>query len=362
MIVIMIDWIARQLMGFYYWLLYSVFPTTAIPLGTATDPPIVLIPGLIGFSTAKMGGLRYFNFDTSRTRRRLIFPDIPPMGDNTTRAHFVRAYLLGGTAIGTNGKTHVFSEAAYPEWSTEHPIDIIAHSQGTLTGYELLRMAPAGAVRTFVRVCGIGTTMDVTHEVVRRLDTAKDDSFLELFRLFGISSLLVYSAWAWNRINWVIPSTTRLLDMTHVLSAKASPIDVTRTAASGLQYRALASPVHTTIINIVCDTSTLTWLERIMLFNTAVAVAIMLETYLLGRLDVRDHDGFVDTDEQRLDGAIQVATVHEAATRANTAVPVELTIATNHMTTLTWLADGWLVPRAANGLQTAFEIMNRIRD
>jgi pimeloyl-ACP methyl ester carboxylesterase len=362
MIVIMIDWITRQFMGFYYWLVYSVFPTTTIPLGTASDPPIVLIPGLIGFSTAKMGGLRYFNFDTSRTQRRLIFPDIPPIGDNTTRAHLVRAYLLGGTAVDSNGKTHVFSEAAYPEWSKEHPIDIIAHSQGTLTGYELLRMAPDGAVRTFVRVCGIGTKMDIVQEVVRRLDTAKDDSFLEPFWMTGIFSLLIYSVWAWNKINWIIPSTTRLLDTTAVLSENASPIEVARTMASGLHYQALTPPVHTTIINIVCDTSLLTWPERIMLLNPITVVAVMLETYLLGRLDLREHDGIVDTDEQRLDGAIRVVCVHEAATRANTAVPVELTIATHHVTTLSWVADGLLVPRASNGLETAFEIMNLMRD
>jgi hypothetical protein len=138
----------------WYRIFYAIFYEQPIPEGGPNDPPIVFIPGLLGFQPTTAFGIRYFDFDSKRCRRKLFFPPMPPFGDNTVRAECVRKFLQGGV-VKVRGETLCeYAIGAYPQWSPDYPVEMISHSQGTLVG-DILVASDDIRIRTHIRLNGI---------------------------------------------------------------------------------------------------------------------------------------------------------------------------------------------------------------
>jgi hypothetical protein len=310
----------------YYW----VWPAQEL---ASDSVPLVMLTGLFGFSPNKCFGFRYFEFDPGKMNRPVFIPDLPPTGSNLVRAKVVLAYLKGGN-VDVDGVEYEYP-GVYKDWGVDMPVDMIGHSQGALCGDALIQMAEPGAVRNYVRLTGISRDMKVVLAANKILDGVDEAQFLGLARSLGWPACFVYAAWMMGVINRFIPATKIIVDM-H-LPPNSTPLSVARGISVGLDYptsmdELKARKVRT--LNVVASTGDLSWSERLLMSHPMFWTFIAIESTILKRVDVSFHDGLVDVEEQKYDGAIQASTVRTAALISEPGSVVELLVASNHLAVL----------------------------
>ncbi|KAK1365735.1 Alpha/beta-Hydrolases superfamily protein [Heracleum sosnowskyi] len=101
-------------------------------------PPIVLVHGIFGFGTGRLGGLSYFGGAENKDEKVLV-PDLGSLTSIYDRARELFYYLKGGQV--DYGDEHskacrhsqfgrIYEKGHYPEWDENHPIHFVGHSAG----------------------------------------------------------------------------------------------------------------------------------------------------------------------------------------------------------------------------------------
>jgi hypothetical protein len=333
----------------WYTLLYYLFPSTPNLISRHVSPPVVMLTGFLGTSPRKMFGLRYFNYDVNKCGRRVLIPDLPPLGDNKLRALVAYTYLRGGS-VDVNGRLLTF-KGEYPEWDKDHPIDIIAHSQGGPCGDELLGLSPRGGVRSYIRMTAI--TQSLTH-FIEELERSSSSMWYNL----GWPSIVIYMLWVCNKLNAWIPCTRCVFDVYQ--KPTATPRDILSAAcrgflaASHLPSAAQAVEDNIYIVNIVGNTGLMSWAERLFTINPILVAAAALESLVLNRIDILDQDGLLGVSQQHYPDARRLYTDADLAPGV-----LEIVIPTNHLSTFSWLPY-LVVPRFRPLLWEGFRWLNTI--
>ncbi|KAL1808253.1 hypothetical protein DCAR_0727670 [Daucus carota subsp. sativus] len=101
-------------------------------------PPIVLVHGIFGFGTGRLGGLSYFA-GAEKKDERVLVPDLGSLTSIYDRARELFYYLKGGQvdygeehskACGHSQFGRIYEKGHYPEWDENHPIHFVGHSAG----------------------------------------------------------------------------------------------------------------------------------------------------------------------------------------------------------------------------------------
>ena len=123
--------------------------------------PIVLVHGLAGFGSDELLGLNYWGgvrgvqADLRALGYQVFSVSVGPVSSNWDRAAEVYAQLRGGCvdygAAHAQAAGHTRSDARkcypglYPQWSAEHPVNLIGHSMGAPTSRLLVKLLDDGS-------------------------------------------------------------------------------------------------------------------------------------------------------------------------------------------------------------------------
>ena len=289
-IFVCVEVLFRFLVSMFYSFVYRNLPESQYPPGDAGDPPLILITGLLGFNPDNLFGLKYFNFDDSKTTRRICIPRVTNIGDNTRRAKQVINQIL----------------QKYPGcFDNNKQVDFIAHSQGSLCCDEvihLLNMQYDKPVRSYIRLSGISQSPAIAEAIVAG----------DAYRSSILISIISYLLMIVNMANYIIPFTRQIYEIGLPYGLNADEImrqSFCGFIASDITTKFIFSK-KTRTINVVTEAKP--WYSQ-SFGNAIIALGyILLEAVTLGTVSTLSNDGILDTCDQTIDVATKIIATEQA--------------------------------------------------
>jgi triacylglycerol esterase/lipase EstA (alpha/beta hydrolase family) len=112
------------------------------------EAPIVLVHGIFGFGSEKLGKLSYWG-GAEKRGDRILAPNLGALTSLHDRACELFYYLKGGTVdygeersekYGHSRYGHTYHQGHYPAWDSKHPVHFVGHSSGAQVIWVLQNM------------------------------------------------------------------------------------------------------------------------------------------------------------------------------------------------------------------------------